>query len=370
MPDTTTSFRLTVGDPMPRIVLPLAAGSVFDSWDQANAGRIQVFWLNVESARAATQALSGPLAACEADLRVVAPAPPPPADACPTWLVDKPGDLGRAVGASDAAIVIDASGVLAAVVRGPTPDAVVAIVARLHGASEPGIVRGHAPVLLIDRAIDGDLCTALTEHWRRGDKLADGVASAAGASQAGADAKRRRDVPVDDKRLFGVLRDSLVRRVVPVILRAFQTRIVQIELPLVGCYDSESGGWFRRHRDNTTPFTAHRQFALSLNLNPADEYEGGEVRFPEFGRQLYKPPAGGALVFSCSLLHEVSPMRRGRRFGLFTFLHDESRDAQYRRMLAEQVNKGMTGVRMRLAALWLPLAQCWELVGDVAALIV
>jgi predicted 2-oxoglutarate/Fe(II)-dependent dioxygenase YbiX len=71
------------------------------------------------------------------------------------------------------------------------------------------------------------------------------------------------------------------------------------------------------------------------------------VRFPEFGRQLYRPEAGGALVFSCSLLHEAVPVNRGRRFGLFTFLHDESRDAQYRRMMAEQQARGMGGVKMR-----------------------
>ena len=40
---------------------------------------------------------------------------------------------------------------------------------------------------------------------------------------------------------------------------------------------------------------------MSVNLN--DDYEGGAVRFPEFGGGLYRPPAGGALVFSCSLLH-------------------------------------------------------------------
>ena len=154
---------------------------------------------------------------------------------------------------------------------------------------------------------------------------------------------------LDDPRLFVTLRDCLARRVVPAILRAFHIGIMVIEAPIIGCYDADSGGHFGRHRDNTSGYTAHRQFALSLNLNPPDDYEGGEVRFPEFGRQLYRPPAGGAVVFSCSLLHEVNPLRRGRRFGLFTFLHDESRDAQYRRMLAQQ--KGMTGIRMRLKSL-------------------
>lgn len=59
---------------------------------------------------------------------------------------------------------------------------------------------------------------------------------------------------------------------------------------------------------------------MSLNLNAGDDDDGGEVRFPEFGRELYRPAPGGALVFSSSLLHEVVPVIRGRRLGLFTFL--------------------------------------------------
>jgi hypothetical protein len=31
-----------------------------------------------------------------------------------------------------------------------------------------------------------------------------------------------------------------------------------------------------RHRDNTTPDTTNRRFALTLNLN-SDEYDGGEL---------------------------------------------------------------------------------------------
>jgi predicted 2-oxoglutarate/Fe(II)-dependent dioxygenase YbiX len=33
-------------------------------------------------------------------------------------------------------------------------------------------------------------------------------------------------------------------------------------------------------------------------------------------------PAGGAIVFSCSLLHEALPVVRGRRFALLSFLRD------------------------------------------------
>ena len=40
---------------------------------------------------------------------------------------------------------------------------------------------------------------------------------------------------------------------------------------------------------------------MSLNLN--EDYEGGCIRFPEYGNMLYKPEPGAALIFSSSLLH-------------------------------------------------------------------
>jgi len=63
----------------------------------------------------------------------------------------------------------------------------------------------------------------------------------------------------------------------------------------------------------------------------------------------------------------VNPLRRGRRFGMFSFLHDESRDAQYRAMLAQQKAKGvLSGIHMRCAAFWLPILQFLELAAPIA----
>jgi hypothetical protein len=78
----------------------------------------------------------------------------------------------------------------------------------------------------------------------------------------------------------------------------------------------------RAHRDNTTAGTAHRRFAVAINLN--DDFDGGELRFPEFGRPTRRTRPGDALVFSCSLLHEVTPVTAGRRFCTLPFLHDEA----------------------------------------------
>jgi predicted 2-oxoglutarate/Fe(II)-dependent dioxygenase YbiX len=68
--------------------------------------------------------------------------------------------------------------------------------------------------------------------------------------------------------------------------------------------------------------TAHRRFAVTINLN--DDYEGGELSFPEYGSRSFKPPIGCAVVFSCSLLHAVSAMIRGRRYAFLPFLYDEA----------------------------------------------
>ena len=80
--------------------------------------------------------------------------------------------------------------------------------------------------------------------------------------------------------------------------------------------------FFRAHRDNTTKGTAHRRYAVSINLN--DDFDGGEVVFPEYSSKGIKAPRGGAVVFSCSLLHAVTQVTRGRRFAFLPFLYDDA----------------------------------------------
>ena len=60
---------------------------------------------------------------------------------------------------------------------------------------------------------------------------------------------------------------------------------------------------------------------MSLNLN--DDFEGGELVFPEYAAVRVSPPAGAAAVFSCSLLHAVGPVTRGRRYALTTFFRQK-----------------------------------------------
>lgn len=62
---------------------------------------------------------------------------------------------------------------------------------------------------------------------------------------------------------------------------------------------------------------------MSINLN-TEEFEGGELRFPEFGDQRYRPESGTAIVFSSTLLHEAMHVTRGTRYVLLAFLFGET----------------------------------------------
>ena len=134
--------------------------------------------------------------------------------------------------------------------------------------------------------------------------------------------KRRRDYVIADRNLIAEAQARFMRRVVPEIQKVHQFRVTRMERYIVSCYAAEDEGHFLAHRDNTTKGTAHRRFAVSVNLN--DDFDGGEVSFPEYGPKRFKAPTGGAVVFSCSLLHAVSKVTRGRRYAFLPFLYDDA----------------------------------------------
>src|SRR5271154_4063513 len=114
------------------------------------------------------------------------------------------------------------------------------------------------------------------------------------------------------------IRNRLERRLFPEIAKAFHYNITAWERMRISCYEGDRGGKLHGHRDNVEP-TPNRRFAMSMNLN-IDEFTGGELRFPEFGDQRYRPDNGTAFVFSSSLLHEALHVTSGRRLVLLAFL--------------------------------------------------
>jgi predicted 2-oxoglutarate/Fe(II)-dependent dioxygenase YbiX len=248
---------------------------------------------------------------------------------------DKPMDLGHTVVHDDGRILqaflghARVDGPVAVVLR-PT----FAMEARLHHptlaeiedileclrAVAPQSCTGTAPVLLVPDVLPASLCSRLiaahaADHFESGmvRQTEDGIAMVPDAGT-----KRRRDHRLADLELVAAVTEALRARLLPAPSRAFHYSVTQMENYKVVAYDGATGGYFRPHRDNSTPDARHRRFALSLNLNAG--YTGGELVFPEFGACRYRPPAGGAVVFSGTHLHAARDVTAGRRYVLLTFL--------------------------------------------------
>jgi len=182
-----------------------------------------------------------------------------------------------------------------------------------------------APVLTLPRILEPEVCAAMLDYYRRGEPTASGFAidvDGRTVQHVNPMLKRRSDVTIEDEDLIAAVRTRLETRLFPMVKRAFNWRAQYIERYLICRYGEQDQGFFFPHRDDMTAGTAHRKFAVSLNLN-AEDYEGGDLRFPEFGPRTYRPPTGGATVFCCSLLHEATPVTRGERFVFVPFLYDD-----------------------------------------------
>jgi predicted 2-oxoglutarate/Fe(II)-dependent dioxygenase YbiX len=193
-------------------------------------------------------------------------------------------------------------------------------------AARPVLPDGpFAPVLTLPRVFEPEFCEALIGYFKAREPTESGFAADADGRAVeviNPMLKRRQDVTVEDQAVRGAIEHKLRTRLLPMIKRAFGWQATEIERYLIGRYAEHDQGFFFPHRDDVAIGAAHRKFAVTINLNA--DFEGGELRFPEFGRRTYRPPAGGAAVFCCSLLHEATPVTAGVRYALLPFLYDEA----------------------------------------------
>ncbi len=223
------------------------------------------------------------------------------------------------------ALLLDANQRVLAMQRGPGKDIVAwaeTFFSTLPAAEMPQVRPSNAPVLLMPALLTPTMCEELIGLWQTAGHDEGTVGRVAQGNEQDLvyhQAKSRLDHRVTDPQINRVLQMTLGRRIAPELEKAFHFEGFRFDRFLVVCYDAARGDRFRPHRDNTSPTTADRRFALTLNLNSAD-YEGGELVFPEYGPHKYKPGNGGGVIFSCSLIHEALPVTKGRRFALLNFL--------------------------------------------------
>ena len=248
-------------------------------------------------------------------------------------LLDREGTVFSAFGAGSrdepTLIVLRQNCHVAAILKGEPAQQVAgareAVLRVLEQQAQARLVP-HPPVLVVPEVMSPAECRRLIQIYETRGKTF--VEPGHGDDHISSDYKMRipeygRGDRIDhwlvDKGTVSFIDGCLSSRLFPEIRKAFQYAITQRERMRIGCYTGSRGGELHGHRDDSQLVVSHRRFAMSLNLNH-EEYEGGELRFPEYGNQLYSPVTGAAIVFSCSILHEALEVRAGRRYVLLAFL--------------------------------------------------
>lgn len=333
---------LSPGDRGPNFLLPDSRDAIISIYDKVSGGPVVVLFypdnrdpgsaaeLRHLFAQAADIVAAGGHVFTVGDESVAALQHLPSGQDDTVWRVCDPqrraaaqwGTRGKLVG-----FVLDANmRVVATLMPGRTSIAERALVEvrkRPRSGSTP--MPQHPPVLVIPDLVDRDFCRYLIARFERGQTEESGTFRMVDGRMVNAPnhaAKRRHDLYATG-RLNDEIGKLVARRVLAEVRRAFHSSPEYVEEFKIVCYSADPGGYFRPHRDNTTPGTAHRRFALTLNLN-SEEYEGGELRFPEYGNASYKPETGTGVVFSCNLLHEATDVLTNRRYALLSFIYDEA----------------------------------------------
>ena len=223
-----------------------------------------------------------------------------------------------------------------------------------HAQSVANVLRGlpsvddsagvpmFAPALMIPRVFSFEICDFLVQFYDQQGGVDSGFQfDVGGKTKTLSDwrLKRRSDVAVAAPEVRDLVRGQIVRRLLPSIEQFFQFKATRMDRCIIACYESEVGGHFHRHRDNVNAGAQHRRFAVSINLN--NNFEGCDLMFPEFGRKVYRPSEGGALVFSCGALHQVTPVTKGKRYAFLAFLYGEE-DARKREANNARLHIGET----------------------------
>lgn len=187
------------------------------------------------------------------------------------------------------------------------------------------VVTMQAPVLIIPDVFPREVCRELIQLWETGHTPSPSNQQEGEEVTAGVNYQfmRRQEHRLKPGKVKERVKQLICQRVQPEILKVFNFAATRFEDLAIVCYDAaDGGGYLRPHRDNEVRDATHRRFAITINLN-SEDYEGAYLRFPEYGSYLYRPCTGSAMVFSTSVLHEVTDVTQGRRFTLFGWLHSE-----------------------------------------------
>jgi predicted 2-oxoglutarate/Fe(II)-dependent dioxygenase YbiX len=362
--------RIILGDPVPWFSLPVVTGGSFDL--QATAGRWVVlsFVGSLADPRAMAEVAElGRLSAAfsedhliigcvftgqASDTDSLIDSLGAISSGTLSFLADRDGAVGRSFGAAEMPRTIILDPMLRAVadIAWDIPqghaDMVRNVLQGLPRVDDSAGVPMFAPALMVPRVFSFGICDFLIQFYETQGAVDSGFQfDIDGKTVTLSDwrLKRRSDVAVGVPEVRELIRDHIVRRLVGPIEQYFQFKVTRMDRYVVACYDSAVAAHFHRHRDNINAGARHRRFALSINLNK--DFEGGDLAFPEFGTKAYRPSEGGALVFSCGALHQVTPVTKGKRYAFLAFMYGEEdaikREANNAKLHAGELQYDLSG---------------------------
>ncbi len=114
----------------------------------------------------------------------------------------------------------------------------------------------------------------------------------------------------------------------------------KIFTPRINRYGGDTP-FYGAHVDNAIRFTADGErvrtdVSCTVFLSDPDEYEGGELQVQDtYGSRGVKLPAGHAVLYPGTSIHQVSPVTRGSRLACFFWIESMVRSDEQRRLLFE-----------------------------------
>lgn len=96
---------------------------------------------------------------------------------------------------------------------------------------------------------------------------------------------------------------------------------------------------YGNHIDNAIRLLPNGQrvrtdLSCTVFLNPPEDYDGGELTVADtYGEQCVKLPAGHAVLYPGTSLHQVKPVTRGQRVACFFWIESMVRSDEQRRLL-------------------------------------
>ena len=185
-----------------------------------------------------------------------------------------------------------------------------------------------------------DLLSA--DEVRQARQLLEGASWADGRDSAGPQAatvKNNQQLPHDAPAARAIR--SLVLAGVernPLFLTAALPK--KIFTPRINRYGGDTP-FYGAHVDNAIRFTADGErvrtdVSCTVFLSDPDEYEGGELQVQDtYGSRGVKLPAGHAVLYPGTSIHQVSPVTRGSRLACFFWIESMVRSDEQRRLLFE-----------------------------------